>query len=511
MKTEMILPLELSDYFDAISDGIHIIDGTGKIIYCNKAFYEWLEKVGIEKQVVGKKASEAFPFLPEKTNEEYRQVFKTGKILVGDEVIKVAGKELHSETRKIPVIKNQKVVNVISMFRNVTKRKQSEAEKANLEAQLLQAQKMEAIGQLAGGVAHDFNNILTTIIGYGDLLRMKMEKDSPLRVYVDQILSSSQRAAQLTHSLLAFSRKQVIELKPYRVNTIVRGIERLLTRLLTEDIELSISLPELGDLTILADVTQIEQVLINLATNARDAMPRGGKLAVKVEPMEMDESFAKTHGYGEPGNYACICVADTGNGMDEEVLQKIFNPFFTTKEVGKGTGLGLSIVYGIIKQHNGYISVTSERGKGSTFCVYLPIVKAKVDKPRQPPLFVRGGNETLLVAEDDGEVRTLIKDVLENAGYRVIEAKDGEDALSRFSENRDAVNLLISDVVMPKKNGKEVYMAIKKIKPMKVLFISGHTADVVIDKGVYGKTFNYVSKPVSPSDLLKKVREILEA
>jgi PAS domain S-box-containing protein len=510
MKTETILPLELSDYFDAIGDGIHIIDGNEKVIYCNKAFCEWLEKLGTEADAVGKKIWDAFPFLADKARDEYRQVFKTGKILVTDEMIRVNGTGMHAETRKIPVVKNQKVVNVISILRDITGRKESEAEKVNLEAQLLQAQKMEAIGQLAGGVAHDFNNILTTIIGYGDLLRMKMEKDSPLRVYVDQILSSSQRAAQLTHSLLAFSRKQVIELKPYRVNTIIRGIERLLTRLLTEDIELGITLPEV-DLTILADTTQIEQVLINLATNARDAMPRGGKLAVKVEHVEMDDSFAKAHGYGEPGNYACICVSDTGNGMNEEVLQKIFNPFFTTKEVGKGTGLGLSIVYGIIKQHNGYIKVTSEKGRGSTFRIYLPIVKAKVDKPKQPPLFVRGGTETLLVAEDDGEVRTLIKNVLENAGYTVIEAKDGEDAVARFAENKDSINLLISDVVMPKKNGKDVYMTVKKMKPTKVLFISGHTADVVIDKGVYGKTFNYISKPVSPSDLLKKVREILEA
>jgi two-component system, cell cycle sensor histidine kinase and response regulator CckA len=510
MKTEMILPLELSDYFDAISDGIHIVDGNERIIYCNKAFYEWLEKMGIGIDVVGKKVTDAFPFLPAKIRDEYRQVFRSGKILVTDEVIKVNGTGMHAETRKIPVIKNQKVVNVISIFRDITRRKKSEAERANLEAQLLQAQKMEAIGQLAGGVAHDFNNILTTIIGYGDLLRMKMEKDSPLRSYVDQILSSSQRAAQVTHSLLAFSRKQVIELKPYRMNTIIRGIERLLVRLLTEDIELSIALPEL-DPIILADTTQIEQVLINLATNARDAMPHGGTLSVRVERIEMDASFIKAHGYGEPGHYACICVSDTGIGMAENTREKIFDPFFTTKEVGKGTGLGLSIVYGIIKQHNGYIGVTSEHRKGSTFCIYLPIVNAKVDKPKQPPLFVRGGKETLLIAEDDGEVRTLIKNVLENAGYKVIEAKDGEDAISQFTENKETIDLLISDVVMPKKNGKEVYTTIKKIKPIKVLFISGHTADVVLDKGVYGKTFNYIAKPVSPSDMLKKVREVLDA
>ncbi len=394
-------------------------------------------------------------------------------------------------------------------LRDVTGRKNVEAEKSNLEAQLLQAQKMEAIGQLAGGVAHDFNNILTTIIGYGNIIQMRMEKDNPMRVYVDQILSSSQRAAQLTHSLLAFSRKQVIELRPHRINTIIRGVERLLARLLTEDIELNIVLPEL-DLTVLADVTQMEQVLINLATNARDAMPHGGALTVAVEKAEINNAFIKRHGYGEIGHYARISVSDTGVGMDEKTKKKIFDPFFTTKEVGKGTGLGLSIVYGIIKQHNGYINVASEPGKGTAFHIYFPIVNAKVKKPKQPFLFTQGGNETLLLAEDNAEVRTLIKNVLEQVGYTVVEAKDGEEAVTRFNEHKDAVSLLIADVVMPKRNGKDVYTKLRKMKPIKVIFISGYTADVVLDKGVYGKTLNYITKPVSPNELLKKVREVLD-
>ena len=502
--------LELNDYFNAIDDLIHVVDGDMKVIYFNKALHNWLEENGSEKDIIGKNFFEAFHFLSEDIMDEFKNVFKNKRNIIREVSLNLKGREIISDTRRIPVIKNNKVVHVITMVRDITERKKSEAESASLKAQLLQAQKMEAIGQLAGGVAHDFNNILTTIIGYGNILQMKMEKDSPLRVYIDQILSSSQRAAQVTNSLLAFSRKQVIELRPHRINTIIRGIERLLTRLLTEDIELVIALPD-ADSTILADLTQMEQVLINLATNARDAMPHGGTLEIKVEPAEMDYGFVKQYGYGESGHYTRICILDTGIGMDEKIREKIFDPFFTTKEVGKGTGLGLSIVYGIIKQHNGYINVMSEPGCGTAFHIYLPIVKAKVGKPKQPPLFVRGGHETLLVAEDDTEVRTLLKSVLENAGYTVIEAKDGEEAVSQFKKYKDTISILIADVVMPKRNGKEVYMKIKKMKPTKVLFISGYTADVVLDKGVYGKGFNYISKPVSPNEILKKVREVLDA
>jgi two-component system cell cycle sensor histidine kinase/response regulator CckA len=393
---------------------------------------------------------------------------------------------------------------------DITDRRRAEEEKERLENQLLHAQKMEAIGQLAGGVAHDFNNILTTIIGYGNLLQMKMDRSDPLSIYVDQVLASAQRAAQLTHSLLAFSRKQVIELEPRNVNSVVKGVENLLKRLLTEDIEFRTVLAD-QEMTILADMTQIEQVLINLATNARDAMPEGGALTIQTESMEMTDEFRRIKGFGKPGRYALVTVSDTGTGMGEKTKAKIFEPFFTTKEVGRGTGLGLSIVYGIVKQHNGYIDVRSTPKAGTVFYLYLPLVKFSAKESLQVTNHIRGGSELILVAEDSIEVRHLTREVLETRGYGVIEAIDGEDALAKFVAHRDRIDIVLLDVVMPKRNGREVYEAIQKIKPgTKVLFISGYTADIVTGKGIQDNLLDYVSKPLSPMALLTKIREILD-
>ncbi len=393
---------------------------------------------------------------------------------------------------------------------DITSRKKAEEEKRSLQSQLLQAQKMEAIGTLAGGVAHDFNNILTALIGYGNLLQMNIEKDNPLRVYVDQIIASSEKAANLIQSLLAFSRKQVIELRPYKVRTIITGIEKLLKRLLTEDIELKVTLSDKKS-TIMADITQMDQVLMNLATNARDAMPGGGRLTIEATEVELDEAFIAAHGYGQPGTYALISVSDTGTGMDEATKERIFNPFFTTKEVGKGTGLGLSTVYGIIKQHNGYIEVESEPGRGTTFRIYFPVVHAKEQTKESLLLTTRGGTETILVAEDNLAVRNLTREVLTMSGYKVIEAVDGEDAVQKFIEHGDAIAAMILDVVMPKKNGKEVYEEIGKIRPgIKVIFTSGYTGDIVLDKGIRDDIVDFIKKPLLPDELLLKVREVLD-
>ncbi len=342
---------------------------------------------------------------------------------------------------------------IVVIYEDITEHKRTEMEKGHLEAQLRQAQKMEAIGQLAGGVAHDFNNILTAVIGYSNLLKAKMAQDDPLRSYVEHILASSGKAVNLTQSLLAFGRKQVIELKPYKVSTLIKNIEKLLIRLLTEDIEL-VTFFCASDPTILADPTQIDQVLINLATNARDAMPNGGQLKIEVKIAEIDRTFVASYGYGEVGKYALISVSDTGVGMDTATKEKIFDPFFTTKEVGKGTGLGLSIVYGIAKQHNGYINVESNPGRGTTFHIYLPIVKMKEEEIRPDPIAVRGGSETILIAEDNANVRQLTKEVLEQFGYTVIEAGDGEEAISKFQKSADSIDLVILDVVMQRRMGE---------------------------------------------------------
>jgi PAS domain S-box-containing protein len=384
-------------------------------------------------------------------------------------------------------------------------------ERLKLEDQLRQAQKMEAVGLLAGGVAHDFNNVLTAIIGYGNLLQMKMEPTDPLRTYAEHILSSSQRAAQLTQSLLTFSRKQVVNLLPLELNTTVLRVEKLLKRLIREDIELRTSLA-IGAATVLADSIQLEQVLMNLVTNARDAMPEGGTLTISTSFMTLDASFVADHGYGQAGPYVRLTIADTGAGMDDQTRERIFEPFFTTKAMGKGTGLGLATAYGIIKQHKGFIDVESAPGAGTAFHMYLPLIAAGSELPAvEDSRELRGGAETILIAEDDEAIRALTRSVLNEFGYQVIEAKDGEEAVRIFGENRDTVDLLLFDVIMPRKNGKTAYEEIKIMRSgVNVLFMSGYSADMISKEGILEKGLSFIAKPVSPSELLRKVREALD-
>jgi two-component system cell cycle sensor histidine kinase/response regulator CckA len=400
----------------------------------------------------------------------------------------------------------------IVLVRDITERRKAEDERKLLEAQLHQAQKMEAIGQLAGGIAHDFNNILTAIIGYSEIILLRMEKDSPLRHFVEQVLASADRAAELTNSLLAFSRRQVLHTKPIDLCSVVRGLIKMLRRLLPEDIDFRTTVAK-GNLIIMADKGQIEQVLMNLVTNAKDAMPRVGTLTIEISPVVMAERFVHAHGFGEPGNYACVSVTDTGHGMDEETRKMIFEPFFTTKEVGKGTGLGMAIIYGIIQQHNGCITVSSEMGKGTTFRIYLPIISEEIKEAHvtrgeeSPP----GGTETILLAEDDVTVRELHKMILKEAGYSVVEAVDGQDAIDKFMEHMAEVDIVVTDVIMPKIDGKSLYEEIRKILPdMKVLFMSGYTKDIIVARGILEDEFNYITKPVKSSELLKSVRDILD-
>jgi len=413
------------------------------------------------------------------------------------------------EIRAIPRFdKGNNLIGLIHVVRDITERKK-------LEDQLRQAQKMEAIGQLAGGVAHDFNNILSAIMGYGHLLLMKMDDNDPLRNYVDQTLEAAERAATLTHSLLAFSRKQTISLKLINLSELVKRFEKFLLRLIREDIEFKTVCAD-EDITVMADTGQIEQVLMNLVANARDAMPEAGKLTIGTGLVHIEDEFMKIDGHGKPGEYALITVSDTGIGMDEKTREKIFEPFFTTKEQGKGTGLGLSMVYGIIKQHGGYVTVYSEPGRGATFKIYLPLVKphagAEPVEERKEAVPVRGGSETILVAEDDEALRKLASTVMHQFGYTVIEAVDGEDAVLKFIENKDRIKLIVLDAIMPNKNGKQAYDEISSIAPnIKTLFASGYTADVISPTGILEKGTYFILKPVSPIDLLKKVREILDA
>ncbi len=385
------------------------------------------------------------------------------------------------------------------------------AEHKNLERQLRHAQKMEAIGTLAGGIAHDFNNILTAIIGYANLLEMGMNADDPLSPHVEGILSGAERAAHLTSSLLAFSRKQEMSLRPVDLNGVVHGVEKMLRRVIREDIELRTSLaPE--DLTVMADAPQLEQVLMNFAANARDAISGNGIISIASKLVELGQEFHQLHEFGEAGRYAMLAFSDNGAGMDEKTRQRIFEPFFTTKETGKGTGLGLAVCYGIIKQHKGFITCYSEPDRGTTFKIYLPIVGEPAETgDKAPEADLPRGTETVLLAEDDAMTRRLSKLLLENAGYRVIDCPNGDDAVSQFDAHRDEIGLAILDVVMPRMSGKEAYMLMEGMKPgLRALFISGYPADIFNGEEMFEDGTNFLSKPILRRDLLVTVRRLLD-
>ncbi len=407
-------------------------------------------------------------------------------------------------TIKFPIYRDGKARYLAGFTMDITERRK-------LEDQLLHSQKMEAIGRLAGGIAHDFNNILTAIIGYACIAQMKMTTDDPVRANVDHIVESANRAAALTQSLLAFSRKQLMNLRPVDLNEIIGRVEKFLRRIIGEDVELK-TVAKPGTLTVNADSGQIEQVLLNLATNAQDAMPKGGVFTIETDTVVVDAEYIRVHGFGKPGLHAVVIISDTGEGMDETTRKRIFEPFFTTKDMGRGTGLGLSIVYGIVQQHNGFVNVYSEPGKGTNFKIYLPIVQTPVEADRalDIPASV-GGSETILLAEDDEKVRELSRQVLQGSGYTVIIAGDGEEAVRKFLEQKDRIRLAILDVVMPTLTGGAAYQEMKKIRPnIKALFISGYTADAVHIQRLLAEGMDFIQKPVAPTDFLKKVREVLD-
>ncbi|HEX9716195.1 MAG TPA: ATP-binding protein [Desulfurivibrionaceae bacterium] len=385
-------------------------------------------------------------------------------------------------------------------------------EHRSLEKQMRHAVKMESIGTLAGGVAHDFNNILMAIIGYGQLALMGMPENDPQRLNIKSMLEGADRAARLTKDLLLFSRKQISERKPVDLLGIINTVEKFIARVIGEDIVCETRLPD-EPLIVLADSHQLEQVLMNLATNARDAMPKGGTFSITAEQTILHRDFIAAHGFGRPGPYALLTVSDSGCGMDEQTRNRIFDPFFTTKGVGKGTGLGLAVVYGIIKQHEGYINVYSEPDRGATFRLYLPLTVAEtVEETGAPEEEAPAqGTETILIAEDDESLRTLAGAALTRFGYTVIEAVDGEEAVRKFKENQAAIQLLLFDIVMPKMNGQEAYEAINKIQPgIKTIFMSGYAPEMIREKAALKESTPLLAKPLSPTELLQKVREILD-
>jgi two-component system NtrC family sensor kinase len=433
------------------------------------------------------------------------QTITSGNVWKGEFCNKKKNGDLYYESVIIAPIKNLNglITNYLAIKDDIT-------EKKSLENQLLHSQKLEAIGQLAGGIAHDFNNILTGIIGFGSLMQMKMEKDDPLIDHLNHILSGAEKAATLTKGLLTFSRKQVIKPQPVELNDVIEKIGRFIKPIIGEQINLITSF-EHQSLTVVADAGQIDQVLINLVTNARDSMPSGGTLTVATKSIVINEDFVKEFGFGEIGDYACISVTDTGVGMNESTRIKMFEPFFTTKEVGKGTGLGMSIVYGIVKQHMGFINVDSKLGVGTTFKIYIPLAKGvTIVKTNEDVILTGNCSETILVADDDETIRMFAEKVLSSYGYTVILAKDGVDAVQKFIENAESVDLVLLDVIMPNLNGIKANEYIKKCRPdIKIIFMSGYNMEFLESHGIQEVSNEYIEKPFTPNKLVRLIQEKL--
>jgi len=394
----------------------------------------------------------------------------------------------------------------ICMVEDITERKR-------LETQFFQSQKMETIGRLAGGIAHDFNNLLTVIKGYTQLSLSQIQEGDPCRENIEEIKGAAERAAELTNQLLTFSRRQILDMKVLDLNTIVRGLEKMMGRIIGEDIEMITVLDDrLG--RVKTDPSQIEQVILNLVVNARDAMPAGGKLAIETANMVLDETYARTHIGVTPGSYEMLSVSDTGCGMSPEIKELIFEPFFTTKEEGKGTGLGLSTIYGIVRQSGGNIWVYSEPGRGTTFKIYLPRVEEETDVlPVQDDTdHLPKGNETVLLVEDDSSLRALAARVLRYQGYKVLEATNGHEAIGVARENtQERIHLLLTDVVMPYMGGRELVKRMKTLhSEIRVLFISGYTDHAITYHAGLKPGTPFLQKPFSPTALAKKVREVLD-
>jgi PAS domain S-box-containing protein len=444
-----------------------------------------------------------------------RQVIESGcsKLLIEEPQTTSEGKTITLLTSKIPLRNSRgEIGGVIGTYYDITDRKRAEEEKVKLEGQLQQAMKMEAVGRLAGGVAHDFNNLLTVISGYSDLLLQKFGKESPVRGQVEEIKRAGERAASLTQQLLAFSRKQIIEPRVVRLDLLVADMQAMLTRLIGEHISIQVGTGKsLGSVKV--DPVQFQQVLMNLAVNARDAMPGGGKIVIETSNVDLDETYCALHPYVTPGRFVMLAISDTGHGMSEEIKGHIFEPFFTTKERGSGTGLGLATAYGAVHQAGGSIEVYSEVGIGTTIKTYFPRVEGEAAIPviDDRPADLPGGTETVLVVEDESIVLTLCVQILERLGYKVLQARNGTEAIAEAKGYGGRIDLLLTDVVMPGMNGADLAaQLVLHHAEMKVLFTSGYTDDAIVRHGVLDEGVSFIGKPYTPSTLARKVREVID-
>jgi len=483
---------------------IVITDTKGMIEFVNPKFIE----------ITGYSADEAVgqnlrilksDLTPPETYQSLWLTITAGKIWEGEFINKHRDGSLFWENAKISALRDDD--GTITHYLGV---KEDITEKKTTMEQLIHAQKMESIGELAGGLAHDLNNILSVINGYANLAQHGMDKEQKQYYYLDEVMRASSRAASLTRSLLAYSRKQVMNPQNQYLNLLITTVGSFISRIIHDNITFSLSLAA-EPLGVYVDTVQIEQVLLNLATNARDAMPDGGTFTIATAAGSMNEQFIATHGYGTVGRYAIITVTDSGHGMDEQTRHKVFNPFFTTKEVGKGTGLGLSMVMGIIKQHGGFIDLQSEPGRGSVFQLYLPLVDTgeSAAETAEQHLLMEIGSETILIAEDDQDTLRTLTEFVTRAGYTVISAIDGQDAVEKFAARSSEIDLVIADVVMPRKSGKVACDEIRQMsESVKFIFVSGHSDNVIEREGVLGTDTHVIIKPIQPFELLRKIKEL---
>jgi two-component system cell cycle sensor histidine kinase/response regulator CckA len=496
----------LSNAIEQATEAIVILNQQRIVEYVNPAFteitgYAPAEVIGNNLDILwsGKHPIEFF--------EEMWRTAEAGETWSGSIMNRKKDGSLYEEETTLTPVRNAQgaIVNFVEVKRDVTRERE-------LERQLLLAQKMEAIGTLAGGIAHDFNNLLTGVIGYAQLAREQLGENHPCAPDLDQILGGAERAASLTRQLLAFSRRQIIEPTAVNLNHVVNDLLKMLRRVIGESIEITVALaPTLKAIKV--DPGQIEQVLMNLCVNARDAMPKGGVLKIETATVELGDEYRLTHPWIYPGEYTLLTVSDTGVGMTEAVRQRIFEPFFTTKEVGRGTGLGLAVVYGIVRQHDGFIHVYSEPGHGTAFKIYFPVREEEdITAIHRDVQLTVGGTETILIAEDEEPVRELMQRILQSFGYKILLAKDGEEAIQVLAEHKDDIDLAILDLVMPRIGGAAIYKSIRSVRRgLKVLFISGYASTSLEDTTVRISGMPFLSKPFTPTALIQRVRSVLDS
>ena len=500
-------------FFESSPDACKFVTSEGTFIDINRAAEEMF---GYRRdEVVGKTVPELGMFHPDSlpTARAMANDCLAGVPCPPTELIVVhrSGRALAVEARTVSVRVRDGLA-ILTALRDISARKQAEVAQRRLEEQLRQASKMDAVGRLAGGVAHDFNNLLTGIRGFTDILLSGVREGDPAHGDLLEIQRATQRAATLTGQLLAFSRKQLVEPVLLDLNQLLSGAMRIVERLIGEDVQV-VFRPGAILRAVRVDPSGMEQVLINLAVNARDAMPQGGQLSIETSEVEVDAELCQSHLDARPGPHLLLSVKDTGVGMAEGVLSRLFEPFFTTKGPGRGTGLGLSIIYGIVQQSGGFVLVESDVGHGSTFRIYLPAVS---EKPVAPAAFkdpdLPKGSETILLVEDEVLVRSLVAKFLNSQGYRVLSAARGSDALQLAAEHRSRIDLLLSDVVLPNMNGRQIYERLTLTMPsLRVLFMSGYTENIIAPHGVLERGFHFIQKPFSLKELAGKVREALDA